>query len=98
MGRDDLESHWRKPGDGDMAAWIRELRVRSHDIANWASRMEGELLAVKQGIEQIGTADEIADKVEQRMTRKLTALIGWTPKVLGFAIAVMTTVTMFRTF
>jgi hypothetical protein len=89
MAGDRLDSHWKQPPEEDLAAWINELRQRSHDVANWASRLEGLVTEANQKLSTMSSAEEIATIVEKRLQNHLFKMIGKTPKVVGAVVVAL---------
>lgn len=101
MADDDhsIDKHWRRLPDDD-PGWTKELRVRSHDIANWAARMEGMIVRLEQKIDRMANADEITAiveaKVEAKLKRAVVSNLSRVPKLVAAVIMVMQAIILYR--
>ena len=90
-----IDKHWRTLPDED-AGWTKELRVRSHDIANWAARMEGLIVGLEQKIDQVGSAEQISQMVERKVKQAVVSSLSRAWKVVAAVIVVMQAVILYR--
>lgn len=96
MEHDRVDSHWKQPDADDAEGWRKEMRQRSHDLANWATRMEGLMVEASGKLADMSTADEIASIVEARIKRNFISIIGYTPKLLGALVLAMQLIILIR--
>lgn len=88
-----IDKHWRKPPDDNIGDWVRELRSRSHDIADWASRVEGMILRVEQ---KVATPEQVAAMVEKKLRHGVVSGLSKFPKIVAAAIVVMQALILWR--
>ena len=91
-----IDKHWRRLPDDDAAGWTRELRVRSHDIANWAARMEGLMVGLEEKVDGVPSADQIAQIVERKVKQAVVSSLSRAWKVAAAVIMVMQAVILYR--
>ena len=90
-----IDKHWRQLSDDD-PGWIKELRVRSHDIANWAARMEGLIVGLEQKVDEVPSAEQIAQIVERKVKQAVVSSLSRAWKVAAAAIMVMQAIILYR--
>lgn len=87
------KDHWRHPPDGDVGAWLGELRARTHELKGLIGAVELLCRELQREVRKQVDTDRLEREVERRLRERGVFRLSMSAKLIGIAVLCLQAIT-----